>query len=137
MNAVPLKALLFAGACSPCPPRPRPGRSIPSPKTASPCSCRAPPVAAPGTFKTAAGLTVPSTTYALRQDDIVYSMTVADFSQTPVEQQAAIAEAVKAYGAAGEIKLDVSERIDRQFGRQLSLAAGSTFWPVPVLPADV
>ncbi len=76
---------------------------------------------AKGEYRTAAGVAAPSTTYALNEADIAYSITVADFTKAPPDQQAAVAEAVKAWGAKGEVKLDVQERIDRQFGRQLSI----------------
>ena len=80
------------------------------------------PVAAKGVFRTEAGLTVPQTTYYAREDDIVYSVSVADFNGTAMTEQAAINAAVKALKARGELKVDVTERIDVQFGRELTIA---------------
>lgn len=81
----------------------------------------APPQVSEGPYRTSGGLTVPSKTWTLKQDDIVYTMTVADFSSTAVEKDAALDEAVKALAARGEIKADVTERINREYGRQVTV----------------
>ena len=73
-----------------------------------------------GRIELGAGPATPAKAYTLKQDDVVYSMTVADLAKG-ADQQAAIADAVKAFSAKGQIKQDVNERIDRQFGRQLSV----------------
>jgi hypothetical protein len=80
------------------------------------------PTVTKGSFKTNTGVTVPAATYSLRQPDALYTLTVADFSQAGVDQQALVDEAVKSFESAGEIKVNVAERIDRHFGRQLSVA---------------
>lgn len=41
---------------------------------------------------------------------------MADFFRSGVGLEEAIDEAVKAFAAAGQVKVDESERIDRQFG---------------------
>jgi hypothetical protein len=79
------------------------------------------PTVTKGQFKTTAGVAVPATTYTLAQPDIVFSVIVADFSKTAMDRETALADAVKAYGATGQIKIDVEERIDREHGRQLTL----------------
>ncbi|HTK36168.1 MAG TPA: hypothetical protein VL358_12900 [Caulobacteraceae bacterium] len=81
----------------------------------------APPTLTKGQFRTAAGATVPATVYTLNEPDIVFSMTVADFTQTSMNRDAALADAVKAYGATGQIKLNVEERVNQEYGRQLTL----------------
>ena len=80
------------------------------------------PTVTTGLFKGPGGVEVPATTYGLEDKEASYSMVVADFSQTPVEAAAAAIEgAVKDLGAAGEVKLNVAERVGRQYGRQLSV----------------
>ena len=74
-----------------------------------------------GVYTTAAGVSAPATIYSVRQDDIVYTVTTADFSQVAVEPDKAISDAVKAFGDSGEIKLDVEARINRQYGHELSV----------------
>lgn len=76
-----------------------------------------------GTFKHSLGEPAPATIYSVRQDDVVYTMTVADFSNAGVEQEAMIADTAKAWGRIGEVKVDVVARINAQYGRELSIAA--------------
>jgi hypothetical protein len=80
----------------------------------------APPAVTKGVYQ-AAGVSAPSTLYSVRQDNVIYTVTVADFSQTALEKDAAIADAVKAFGEKGEIKVDVEARINTQFGHELSI----------------
>jgi hypothetical protein len=80
------------------------------------------PTVTNGRFRTPAGAALPSKTYRLAEPDIVYSITVVDFTSMPMDKDAAIAAAVKTYAAQGEIRLDVEARISREFGRQLSVA---------------
>ena len=69
----------------------------------------------------AGGVTGPAKVYSARLGATDYSVTVADLSASAAGKDAAIDAAVKAFAAAGQVKLDVSERIDRQFGRELSV----------------
>jgi hypothetical protein len=52
----------------------------------------------------------------------VFQVQVIDFRRTSVDKQSAIDLAVKALGADGDIKLNIDDRIDAQFGRNLSIA---------------
>jgi hypothetical protein len=79
------------------------------------------PTVTEGQYKSAAGAAVPAVTYTLAQPDIVFSVIVADFSQTNMDRERALADAVKLIGAAGQIKIDTEERIAREYGRQLTL----------------
>jgi hypothetical protein len=63
----------------------------------------------------------PAATWTVKQPDIVYSMTVADVSKLGLAKDAALDQAVKALAAQGKIKVDVTERINSEYGRQLSL----------------
>ena len=79
------------------------------------------PTIAKTEFKPPDGAAVPATSYVLRAPDIIYSMTVADFTGRPMQEQAALQMAEKALAATGEVKLDVQERVDRHFGKQMSV----------------
>jgi hypothetical protein len=81
----------------------------------------APPTVTQDVYRTTAGVAAPSTVYAVMKDNILYSMTVGDFSRTAVNDQEVINDAVKAAGLTGEIKVDVDARINRQYGHELSV----------------
>ncbi len=80
------------------------------------------PAVSDGSYRTAQGLAAAARIYAAHQGGVDYSVTVADLSKTGIGGSAAIDDAVKTFAGTGRIKLDVSERIDRQFGRELSVA---------------
>ncbi len=80
------------------------------------------PTPAKGTFKTPSGASVPQITYLGREDDAVFQVTVIDLRGTSFDKQAALDIGVKALGAEGQITLNVEERIDREFGRNLTIA---------------
>ena len=75
-----------------------------------------------GSYVTLGGVTVPATIYSAKQDNSVYTMTVADFSNSSADEANAIADAVRLVDKTGDIKLNVNARINRQFGRELSVA---------------
>ncbi len=79
------------------------------------------PVKSASTVRLDAGAAA-ATTWSVKSPDIVYSMTVADLSKLNLADDAALEQAVKAATTQGEIKVDVTERINRQYGRQISLA---------------
>jgi hypothetical protein len=80
------------------------------------------PVESTTTYKTQAGMSLPAVTYSVQQDNVVYSVTVADFSNAGLGEQAAMNDAIKALGQTGEIKIDTTERIDRNYGHDITLA---------------
>jgi hypothetical protein len=63
----------------------------------------------------------PAEVYEARLGSARYSVTVADLSASSAKGTDAIEAAVKALGALGQVKADVRERIDRQFGREVSV----------------
>jgi hypothetical protein len=73
------------------------------------------------TYKTQAGMSLPAVTYSVQQDNVVYSVTVADFSRASLDEQAAMNDAIKALGQTGEIKIDTTERISRNYGHDITL----------------
>ena len=74
-----------------------------------------------GTYPTAAG-PVPASIYSVKHENVEYRMTVADFSAAKTDEKTAIEAAVKTWATDGrEIKLDVEARINRRYGRELSV----------------
>jgi hypothetical protein len=73
------------------------------------------------TYKTQTGASLPAVTYSVQQDNVVYSVTVADFSHAGLGDQAAMNDAIKALSQTGEIKIDTTERISRNYGHDITL----------------
>ncbi len=80
-----------------------------------------PPVVDKGTFSTPDGTSVPMTRYAARQRGIVYSVRVIDFSSTNPDARNTIAETEKSLGASGKVTVAIDARINREYGRELSI----------------
>ncbi len=81
----------------------------------------APPSVEKSTFRTAAGVSLPMTRYVARQERIVYTMSVVDFSTVNADATRTIAEAEKSFGASGKVTVAIDARINRSFGRELSV----------------
>ena len=79
------------------------------------------PTMATGTYKTVTGVSVPARTYSAQVDQSTYTVTVADYAKTAADQANAVRDAVKAFAAAGEIKVDVEARINWEYGHELSV----------------
>jgi len=75
-----------------------------------------------GSYATVNGTSVPATVYSARQGSGTYTVTVAELANTPADQPNAIDDAVSLVRESGQIKLDVNARINREFGRELSVA---------------
>jgi hypothetical protein len=73
------------------------------------------------TFKTAAAMPLPMTRYAVRQDRIVYTLDVVDFSTTSADGMSTIAETERSLGATGKVTVAIDARINRSFGREMSV----------------
>ena len=80
-----------------------------------------PPAVRAFTYRTTAGQAAPARMWAAHLGAADYGVTVVDFSNTGVAAAAAIEAAVKQVVGLSRVKLDVTERIDRQFGRELSI----------------
>jgi hypothetical protein len=74
-----------------------------------------------GTYAAKPGVSVPATIYTAKRDNVVYSLTVADFSKTPIDDKTAIGDAEKMVSATGKVTFSVDARIDRDYGRELSI----------------
>lgn len=81
----------------------------------------APPQQDPSKYRTAAGLETPAQRYWSREGNVLYAVTIADFSGTAMDKEGAIADAVKAFGEMGKVLVDVEARINAEYGRELSV----------------
>lgn len=81
----------------------------------------APPAVEKGTFRTATGLSLPMTRYEARQDRVIYTVKVVDFSSANEDGMTAIAETEKSFGASGKVTVAIDARVNREFGRELSV----------------
>jgi hypothetical protein len=81
----------------------------------------APPVVQQDRFTTAAGATVPMTRYVARQDGILCTLSIIDFSGTHADATGTIARTEKSFGASGKVTVAIDARVNREFGRELSV----------------
>ena len=81
----------------------------------------APPTVEKSTLRTAAGAVLPTTRYAVRQERSVYTLDVVDFSGVDADEKSTIAAAEKSFGATGKVTVAIDARINRSFGRELSV----------------
>jgi hypothetical protein len=73
------------------------------------------------TYQAADGRAVPAKVLSVAQDNSVLKMTIADLSNTGLEESAVIDHAIQALSQGGEIKINIPARVGRVFGRQLSI----------------
>jgi hypothetical protein len=80
------------------------------------------------TYQAPNGRPVGARVYSVMQGDGVFKMTVADLSETGLDETAVMTHAIKSLTDGRQVKLDIPHRIRRVYGRQLSIAApdGST-----------
>ena len=62
--------------------------------------------------------------YAVRSDNAEFKVTVAELANTGLDENAVIDHAIKALSEGGEVKVNIPHRINRVFGRQLSIVEG-------------
>jgi len=62
--------------------------------------------------------------YAVHRKDAELKVTVAELADPPPEETAVIDHAIKTLSAGGEVKVNIPHRINRVFGRQLSILQG-------------
>ena len=73
-------------------------------------------------YKAPDGTNLNETLYSVREETGIYSMAIVDFSDISIDGTAAIDQAVAALRETGDVKLDIAARVNRNFGRQLSIA---------------
>jgi hypothetical protein len=74
------------------------------------------------TFRTSAGTSLPMTRYTVRQDRIVYTLSIVDFSTTTADAMTTIAATEKSFSADGKVTVAIDARVNRSFGRELSVS---------------
>jgi len=80
-----------------------------------------PPTVEKTTFRTSSGVPLPMTRYAAGQDGIVYTLHVVDYSGANADPMSTIADTEKSFGASGKVTVAIDARINREFGRELSV----------------
>jgi hypothetical protein len=80
-----------------------------------------PPMVEKGTFTTPAGVSLPMTSYVARQDGIIYTLKVVDFSSVNPDGTKTIADTEKSFGTSGKVTVAIDARVNREFGRELSV----------------
>ena len=78
------------------------------------------PNIADGTY-TMDGKTVKARTYSLEHENVLYAVTVADFSSENMQEENTIDQAVKQLIGDGEVVMDIPHRINSTYGRQLMI----------------
>lgn len=81
-----------------------------------------PPIIEKITFKTPAGLSLPTTRYSVRQDRIIYRLDVVDYSSAEADGPTTIADIEKSFDAKGKVTVASDARVNRAMGRELSLS---------------
>ena len=72
-------------------------------------------------YQAADGHLVEAHVFSVTQDSGVFKMTVVDLSDTAMDESTVIDHAIKTLSRGGEIKVDIPARINRVYGRQLSI----------------
>ncbi len=73
------------------------------------------------TYQAADNRPVEAHVYSVRQDNAVFKVTVAELADTGLEESAVIDHAIKMMSEGGEVKVNIPHRINRVYGRQLSI----------------
>ncbi|HTC53330.1 MAG TPA: hypothetical protein VK700_15450 [Steroidobacteraceae bacterium] len=79
------------------------------------------PVVQTSTIKNATGVSLPVTRYLVRQDHIVYTLSVVNYSNTNDDALTTILQTQRSLGASGKISAAGGARVNRNFGRALTL----------------
>jgi hypothetical protein len=79
------------------------------------------PQAETTTYQVADDRSVEAHVYSVRQDNAVFKVTVAEIADTGLDESVVIDHAIKTTSEGGEIKVNILHRINRVYGRQLSI----------------
>ena len=74
------------------------------------------------TYQVADNRLVDAHVYSVQQDNAVFKVTVAEVADTGLQESAVIDHAIKTMSAGGEVKVNIPHRVNRVYGRQLSIA---------------
>jgi hypothetical protein len=73
------------------------------------------------TYRLADGRAVEARVYAVRQNDSVFTVTVAELANSGLDESAVIDHATKTLSEGGEVKINIPHRVYQVYGRQLSI----------------
>src|SRR5260221_7326397 len=73
------------------------------------------------TYQVADNRSVEAHVYSVHQDDAVFKVTVGELADTGLEESAVIDHAIKMMSEGGEVKVNIPHRVNRVYGRQLSI----------------
>jgi hypothetical protein len=73
------------------------------------------------TYQVADNRSVEAHVYSVRQDNALFKVTIAELADTGLEESAVIDHAIKMMSQGGEVKVNIPHRINRVYGRQLSI----------------
>jgi len=73
------------------------------------------------TYQVADDRLVEAHVYSVHQNDAVFTVTVAELTDTGLEENVVIDRAIKKMSEGGEVKVNIPHRINRVYGRQLSI----------------
>lgn len=76
------------------------------------------------TYQAANGRPVAAHVYSVRQANELFKVTVADLTNTGLDEAAVIDHAIKMLSEGGEVKFNIPHRIYRVYGRQLGVQSG-------------
>jgi hypothetical protein len=91
------------------------------PEYAFTVSLPADPVITNSTFQPVDGRTVPARVWTLSRNKNIFKVTVADLSNTGLQESAVIDHALKTLSQSGEVKVNFPHRIYQVYGRQISV----------------
>ena len=72
-------------------------------------------------YQVADNRSVEAHVYSVGQDNAVFKVTVAELADTGLDETAVIDHAIKTMSAGSEVKVNIPHRINRVYGRQLSI----------------
>ncbi len=73
------------------------------------------------TYQVADNRSVRARVYSLNQDSALFKVTVAELTNTGLDESAVIDHAIRMQSVGNEVKFNIPHRIDAVYGRQLSL----------------
>jgi len=72
-------------------------------------------------IKNATGVLLPMTRYAVREDRIIYTLSIVNYSSTNADSLSTISETERSIGTSGKVTEARGARVNGSFGRQLSV----------------
>jgi hypothetical protein len=73
------------------------------------------------TYQVADNRSVEAHVYSVRQDNALFKVTVAELADSGLEESAVIGHAIQMMSESAEVKVNIPHRVNRVYGRQLSI----------------